>query len=166
MLRHSFSPQPSLEVLYNPLPLRSRPGNRHSRTIHSSCKTWGMGLPKGPRGIEDHTCSVATFIFTTTITGGTVQSTTASKQTRKSAFPHVPRIIRNLYRNTRNSNCSVRSKELSSPWEHPSTVVLWGSLAMVLPEWWCIHILLFTFTPVPYAASYGHVYTWALPRRC
>ena len=32
-------------------------------------------------------------------------------------FPHVPRI-----RNTR--NCPVRSKELSSPWEHPSTVVL------------------------------------------
>ena len=96
VFRHSFSPQPSLEVLYNPLPLRSRPGNRHSRTIGSCCKTLSMGLPKGPRGIEEHTCSVAKFIFTTTITGGTVQSTIASKQTWKSAFPHHQQQLQNM----------------------------------------------------------------------
>ena len=30
----------------------------------------------------------------------------------------------------------MRSEELSSPWEHPSTVVLWGWLVVVLPEWY------------------------------
>ena len=80
-------------------------------TIGSCCKTWSMGLPTGPRGIEEHTYSVAIFSFTTTITGGIEQSTTASKQTRKSAFPHHPQQVQKMeYGLTKSGNGGTTSR--------------------------------------------------------